>query len=414
MPAEELRIPLGGCAFLETEASGGVVTERGVTNWHDAAAVFGIYVSLKSPAVFRAALKIRPQTKPSRLRLEAAGTVREADVREGDTLVSFGEFAAPRAGYLRFALSGVSRTGNLFASPVELVLCGIGPQDAAGYVPAGERENYYWTRRGPSVHAAYDIAGIGETEWFYHEVTVPEGADPVGTYAMAIGFRGGYFGIQTNSASERRILFSVWSPHETDDPRAVPENRRVICLSRNDRTHVREFGGEGSGGQSYVIFPWESGVRHRFLMHAKPDGTGRTAFTAYFFFPDTGRFEEIASFLRPETDFRLLSPHCFLENFRDTNGWLPRKAVFSNPWVRTPDGRWESPASLRFTGDATAQHGWRIDYDGFFDPDGAFVLRNGGFFNGTTALNTVFSRPAFPALPADLEAFVLSRSGQAQ
>ena len=410
MPPLSLSVPLGGCAFLETEASGGVVTERGVTNWHDAAAVFGIYVSLKAPARFRALLKIRPQTKPARLRLEAGECVREAEVREGDTVVPFGEFEAAGPGYLRFALSGVRRSGNLFASPTELILEGIGPEDAAGYVPAGERENYYWTRRGPSVHATYFTAEGGDAEWFYHEVTVPAGFDPVGTYAMAIGFRGGYFGIQTNAEKERRILFSVWSPHQTDDPGSVPESRRVICLSKNSRTHVGEFGGEGSGGQSYVIYPWESGVRQRFLMHARPDGSGRTAFTAYFFFPDTGRFEEIAAFLRPETDSWLESPHCFLENFHDTGGYLPRMAVFADPWARTPDGRWFSPETLRFTGDATARRGWRTDYDGFFDESGAFVLKNGGFFDGKTALNTVFKRHPSPAPPPDLEPFVLSET----
>lgn len=32
-------------------------------------------------------------------------------------------------------------------------------------------------------------------EWFYNEVTVPKGYDAIGTYAMAIGFGEGYFGI---------------------------------------------------------------------------------------------------------------------------------------------------------------------------------------------------------------------------
>ncbi len=85
-------------------------------------------------------------------------------------------------------------------------------------------------------------------------------------------------------------------------------------------------------------------------------------------------------------------------------------AVFADPWARTPDGRWFSPASLRFTGDETARREWRTDRDGFFDESGAFVLKNGGFFNGKTALNTVFERHPSPAPPPDLEPFVLSET----
>ncbi|MBE6724108.1 MAG: DUF3472 domain-containing protein [Ruminococcaceae bacterium] len=410
MSEPPLSVPLGGCAFLESSSAGGVVTERGIANWHGADAVFGLYVSFVRPVRFRAALKLRPQSKSSRLRLEAGGIAREAEVAPGTAEVVFGEYEASAPGYLHLSLSGIEKSGNLFASPSELILYGIGPEDAAGFVPTAEHENYYWTRRGASVHATYDTKDAGDVEWFYHEAVVPEGKDPVGTYAMAIGFDGGYFGIQTNSQTERRILFSVWSPHVTDDPSSIPENRRVVCLSKNARTHVGEFGGEGAGGQSYAVYDWKSGVRHRFLMRVSPDGTGRCVFTAYFFFPDSGRFEEIASFLRPETDTWLLSPHCFLENFHDANGYLPRQAVFSNPWARTKEGRWFTPRRLRFTGDATARRGWRLDYGGAFDEEGAFVLKNGGFFNGDTPLGTVFDRPRLPALPPDLEPFVLSRT----
>jgi hypothetical protein len=35
-----------------------------------------------------------------------------------------------------------------------------------------------------------------EIEWFYSELTVPEGSDVIGSYFMANGFSEGYFGIQ--------------------------------------------------------------------------------------------------------------------------------------------------------------------------------------------------------------------------
>ena len=45
---------------------------------------------------------------------------------------------------------------------------------------------------------------------FYNEVTIPKDADPIYSYYMACGFARGYFGIQVNSPTERRVIFSVW------------------------------------------------------------------------------------------------------------------------------------------------------------------------------------------------------------
>ena len=403
MASNFIRIPLGGNAFLETDASGGVITDRSITAWHDPSAVFGIYVRFRRPVSFTAALRMRPQTKPAKVRLSLGEITREAEIPEGAHEVSFGDYTFPREGYARFALSGVEKSGNLFASPTDLVLYGVSPDDADAYVPPEERNNFYWTRRGPSVHCSYDITGFGDVEWFYNEVTVPEGFDPLGTYAMAVGFSGGYFGMQTNEADVRRILFSVWSPHVTDDPTAIPENRRVRCTAKGPRTHVGEFGGEGSGGQSYVTYPWKTGEKQRFLVRVRPDGHGATEFTAFYFFDDTGRFELVASFLRPETDTWFASPHSFLENFWDTNGYLTRKAVFSNAWARTVDGRWIAPEKIRFTGDNTARHAWRKDYNGGLAPDGSFILQNGGFFDEHETLDTVFTRDTSGMTPPDFD-----------
>ena len=70
----------------------------------------------------------------------------------------------------------------------------------------------------------------GAIEWFYNEVTVPVHNDIEGSYFMATGFDGGYFGIQVNSSTERRVLFSIWSAYKTDDPSAIPADYKVTCL----------------------------------------------------------------------------------------------------------------------------------------------------------------------------------------
>lgn len=44
---------------------------------------------------------------------------------------------------------------------------------------------------------------------------------------MANGFGEGYFGMQVNSETERRILFSVWSPFKTDNPKEIPDDHKI-------------------------------------------------------------------------------------------------------------------------------------------------------------------------------------------
>ena len=63
-------------------------------------------------------------------------------------------------------------------------------------------------RNAASVHLTYSTPKDAPIELFYNEVTAV--ADPVATYYMACGFARGYFGMQVNSATERRIIFSVW------------------------------------------------------------------------------------------------------------------------------------------------------------------------------------------------------------
>jgi hypothetical protein len=102
-------------------------------------------------------------------------------------------------------------------------------------------------------------------EWFYNEVTVPVGNDVLGSYFMADGFTGGYFGMQVNSETERHILFSVWSPFVTDNPKKIPDSLKIKLLKKGEVVHAGEFGSEGAGGQSYMNFPWGSRQNLRFF-----------------------------------------------------------------------------------------------------------------------------------------------------
>jgi len=165
---------------------------------------------------------------------------------------------------------------------------------------------------------------------------------------------------------------------------------------------AKKFGDEGSGGQSYWVYPWKAGRTYKFLNKVKPDGNGNTINTAYFYAPKLGHWKLIASFLRPQTDTWLTGAYSFLENFKDSNGFKTRKAFYSNQWFRDKNGGWYPLRTATFTGDDIAYRGYRVDYSGGAD-GGRFYLKNGGFFVGETPLKTDLNRDMSSKYPPDID-----------
>ena len=110
------------------------------------------------------------------------------------------------------------------------------------------------------MNIGYVVPQDCDVEYFYNEAFVPEGEDALGTYAMACGFAEGYFGMQVNSPTERRVLFSVWSPFDTDDPKSVPAGSRVVPVRKGEGVRIGEFGNEGAGGQGFLRSPVRAGA----------------------------------------------------------------------------------------------------------------------------------------------------------
>jgi len=283
-----------------------------------------------------------------------------------------------------------------------ITLTGAATRDAS-FVPNNDGNFFYWGRRGPSVHLNYSLPEGTNAEWFYNEVFVPSGYDIEGSYFMADGFSQGYFGMQVNSPTERHILFSVWSPFNTDDPRNIPDSQKIVLVAKGRNVHAGEFGNEGSGGQSYLNYPWKTGNTYRFLIHAQPQDHNTTQFTAWFFAPEEGKWQLIASFRRPQSHTWLTGLHSFLENFEPANGDKTRYVLFDHQWIRTDKGQWIPLTKARFTGDNTARKGYRMDYAGGVKGN-AFFLQNCGFFSDYTPLDTWWERhPAPNDVPPDID-----------
>ena len=91
----------------------------------------------------------------------------------------------------------------------------------------------------------YGDARIAEVAAFGIELTV-ELTTP-GSYFMACGWSGGYFGLQELRDGKKGAIFSVWDPTKGDDPKAVRPEDRVELLHEGAAVRVRRFGGEGTG-----------------------------------------------------------------------------------------------------------------------------------------------------------------------
>ena len=241
--------------------------------------------------------------------------------------------------------------------------------------------------------------------YFYNEIRVPNGNDVPGSYFMANGFGQGYFGIQVNSPTERRVLFSVWSPYSTDDPNEIPEDQRINLLKKGEGVYTGKFGNEGSGGQSYLKYMWKAETSYRFLLKGKPSGNDKTDFTAWFFAPESEEWKLIASFRRPNTDTYLTSLYSFLENFYTEQGNVTRMGYFTNQWVYTTNNKWVEITKIKFTADATARKESRMDYAGGVDKN-RFFLKNCGFFSETTLIDSYFEREGSESKP-DIDFTVL-------
>lgn len=389
-------VPIGGNTWQLPQESRqtSFLGERGVNGWDDTSYFFQSYIRFADKGKLRLWLSLESDSEDARVSVAINGETKEVHIPadfSGDVFA--GTWAVTDTGYAMVTLRGIDRGGVHFPRIGGYRIDGSAVSPATAYVKNNTGDFFYWGRRGPSVHLNYRVPADKAIKWYYNEITVPEGDDVVGSYYMANGFRGGYFGIQVNSEIERRILFSVWSPYETDNPDEIPEAQQIKLLRKGADVHTGEFGNEGSGGQSYLRYPWKAGHTYRFLLSGEPVGNNHTVYTAWFFAPEKGEWMLIASFSRPDTDTWLEGFHSFLENFSPQQGRYERRVFFGNQWVADRDGNWYEITAAKFTADNTARVGYRLDYGGG-EAGNRFFLRNCGFFADYTVIDTFFERTA--------------------
>lgn len=229
----------------------------------------------------------------------------------------------------------------------------------------------HWIEPTPSVPAAaptrprdYQAARSVHLRWeppagdicaFYNKVCVQKSA--TGSYFMACGFNGGYFGIQELCDGKRRVLFSVWDAGSgmnqgRDDPTRVQQADRVAVLRQGQGVHIQRFGGEGTGAQCFDDFcGWKVGEPVAFLVQFRPAASGGARYAAHCCRGAGGPWRHLATFgVTSPSPFRGF--YSFVEDFKRNGASVleERRAHFGPAWFSAGcDDAWGPAVSACFT-----------------------------------------------------------------
>lgn len=288
-----------------------------------------------------------------------------------DTIQVF-SIEIPKTGYYRYELAAKSNASGLFLE--EIGFSGLKEPGSTGSLDT--HATTYLS--SPSVHLGFHTTAntSGEYDWIYQEILVPEGEDPLYTYWMSLGFFQGYMGIQTNSHTERRVLFSAWDATDKDKYPDAPKELLVSLVDKASYTQANSFGNEGTGGQSYVGLndpnTWKTGTPVKFLMNSRRDGSitfngeeiRHSIVSAWY---DAGEgWRYVASWrvpLLPKKMDMFDGFYSFLENYGWRNGQIRRKGYYYNAFGRqTGKTSWTHFNRVTF-GNTDGDMGQRIDYE---------------------------------------------------
>jgi hypothetical protein len=398
-------VPLGGNAFITqpSPTANETIADDGLHNWDSSKTVVSVYFDVQQAGDLQLALiGALSGASHSTVKVSVGGQSHLVNLGSAASgPFDAGSFTVSEPGYVKVDLQGISTDGGYYGDISGLQIGGSAT--AAGTVFANDPSNFYWSRRGPSVHLGFKAPA--NTEYFYSEINVPVGEDPVGSYYMANGFNVGYFGIQVNSPSERRVLFSVWDP---------PSGGSTTLVRKGPGVITNGFGGEGTGGQSHLRYAWVAGHTYRFLTRAQPDDEGNTLFTSWFADAAAhGQCEQhtangncewhlIATWKYPGVSTYLRGLYSFLESFDPERGYIGRRAAYGNEWVKPAGGAWTEVTSAYYDADPTGLNKQRLDFAGGVIGGNQFYLRNDGFFTPSVKSGQTFTRTA-NGVPPDVD-----------
>jgi hypothetical protein len=374
VPTSTINIYGNGYVYpQQLDEDSGLIQKNGLSAWEDKNISTRVYFYPQQRGMLSVRLKIKAAENSSRIKitLDSSGKSFELNVTptKNVLIIRAGDFMIDSPRYHFLEIRGISKNGKFFPG-IECVLL-------SGEAANGIKFNTSEYRGAPSVHLNYEAPKDSIISWFYTEVNVPAGIKAVNAYYETNGFADGYMGIQVNSDTERRFIFSVWSNFKTDDPKQIPDDYAVKLVKKGDNVFSGDFGNEGSGGHSHLVFPWKNGTTYKLLVGAKPQGD-HTVYTGYFFAPEIGSWKLIARWDKSKTGGKLLSRlYAFVENF-GPNGNDYFKANYGNQWIGTAAGNWFELTKCHFTTTASPLKHPRYDYGAGIE-NGWFYMFTGGF-----------------------------------
>ena len=381
------KVPLYPNTFI-TAGTGTTVTSTGIARWASTNTVYTSYFRANKTGNLSLYLNCVPNGEGNVVKVTAGGKVFNVTLPKGngsEVSVPIGMVPVTKVGYVKVDMQATTiKNGNLGS----VKSFGVGGLTDLTYGQVSV------DRGANSVNLWYIEPTTANIEWFYNEITVPAGYDPIHTYYATNGSAQSYAGIQVNSATERRILFSVWSPYDTQNPNQIPADYKVKFISSGPGVKRNQFGNEGSGSQSLLVYNWKTASTYKILTGIKPLSNGSTQYVCYYFAPEIGAWRLMAKMERPKTQTWYKGAYSFLEDFAGS-GEKTRMGYYGNQWMRTAAGQWVEVVSATVnTGNATA----RRDVCAGVNQSG-FYLKSGGYFDEYTTSYTKLTRPRKSVAP---------------
>ena len=140
---------------------------------------------------------------------------------------------------------------------------------------------------------------------------------------------GGYCGIQHNSPTERRTIFSIWDTSPQLHPRVTGSDPQTI---------FNRFGGEGEGAHTHMRWDWQVGDTFQFHVRKQPGHlAGMTDARYYVFDRESKKWRHSATITCPNGDQKSAASVAtigggglasFLENFAGKDREVAKLALY--------------------------------------------------------------------------------------
>jgi hypothetical protein len=322
--------------------------------------------------------------------------------RGANDTVSVLSVKVAKTGFYKYELKPLNSPAN------RVRINGLLFNSITAFTPSVHPTNYL---SSPSVHLgswrstdnAY-VAGR-KYDWCYMEIIVPSGGEALHTYYMSLGVLQGYMGIQTNSLTERGVIFSMWDDGDTDVDPTLDQYRRAGAVDWDPATTIGRFGNEGTGTKSFVHgWNWDIDVPVKFLTNARLEEyldtmisvTGadsvvhrrNTLVSAWFHANPEKGWQYISTLRLPNKVTYFDSWYSFIENYGYRNGQVKRHAYYYNGFAREQSsnpsnpGKWLSFNRVNF-GNTDGNVGQRRDFEQGQLPENPnyFYMSTGGYAN---------------------------------